>query len=487
MINEHAEYYSNLVKRLCKLPAETEWLELKCNNENPQEIGEYISALSNSAALNERDKAYLIWGVDDVYHNIIGTKFCPAMAKVGNQELENWLLGLLNPNLYIKFINLSIDDKNVVILEIPRAVNIPVSFKGLEYIRIGSYKKKLKDFSEKERALWQSFSTTPYELMPAAENVTEEEVTVLLDCAKYYELMNLPLPTNRAGIIYNMLDEEFIRKNDVGNYTITNLGALLFAKNLNNFRHLKRKAIRVVQYNGTGRTQADREKIFEQGYAVCFSDICGYINTLIPQSEEINADYRKTHIMFPQKAIREMVSNLIIHQQLDVRGAGPMVEIFSTRVETSNPGNLLVDVNRIIDTAPHSRNEAMASFLRIIRVCEERGSGFDRMEEGLGELKIPAPKVETGDNFTRTKLYWYPELSAWDKEDKIRTCYLSTCYNYVNDIAVSNAVLRNRFGVEDKNKAIVSRIIKDTMEAGLIKLSDEKAAPKMRRYIPYWA
>lgn len=284
-----------------------------------------------------------------------------------------------------------------------------------------------------------------------------------------------------------MLDEEFIRKNDIGNYIITNLGALLFAKNLNNFRHLKRKAIRVVQYNGTGRIQADREKVFEQGYAICFSDICDYINTLIPQSEEIGSGYRKEHIMFPPKAIREMVSNLIIHQQLDVRGAGPMVEIFSTRVETSNPGNLLVDVNRIIDTAPHSRNEAMASFLRIIRVCEERGSGFDRMEEGLGELKIPAPKVETGDNFTRTKLYWYPELSAWEKEDKIRTCYLATCYNYVNDVSVSNAVLRNRFGVEVKNKAIISRIIKDTVEAGLIKLSDKNAAPKMRRYIPYWA
>ncbi len=487
MINEQTEYYTNLVKRLCNLPAETEWLELKCNNENPQEIGEYISALSNTAALCERDKAYLIWGIDDVNHDIVGTKFCPAIAKVGNQELENWLVGLLNPNLYIKFINLLIDNRNVVILEIPRAVNIPVSFKGMEYIRIGSYKKKLKDFPEKERALWQSFSVTPYELMPAAENVTEDEVTIYLNCAKYYELMNLPLPTSREGIIHNMLDEDFIRKNDIGNYIITNLGALLFAKNLNDFRHLKRKAIRVVQYNGTGRIQADREKVFEQGYAICFSDICDYINTLIPRSEEIGRGLRKEYTMFPPKAIREMVSNLIIHQQLDVRGAGPMVEIFSARIETSNPGNLLVDVNRIIDTAPHSRNEAMASFLRIIRVCEERGSGFDRMEEGLGELKIPAPKVETGDNFTRTKLYWYPELSAWEKEDKIRTCYLATCYNYVNEVSVSNAILRNRFGVEDKNKAIISRIIKDTMEAGLIKLSDKNAAPKMRRYIPYWA
>ena len=105
----------------------------------------------------------------------------------------------------------------------------------------------------------------------------------------------------------------------------------------------------------------------------------------------------------------------------------------------------------------------------------------------MGELKIPAPKVETGDDFARTKLYWYNNLTEWSKEDKIRTCYLYTCYCYVNEIEVSNSVLRERFGVDEKNKAIISRIIKETREAGYIKLSDENAAPKMRRYIPYWA
>lgn len=156
-------------------------------------------------------------------------------------------------------------------------------------------------------------------------------------------------------------------------------------------------------------------------------------------------------------------------------------------IQESNPGNLLVEVNRIIDTAPHSRNENMASFLRIVRICEERGSGFDRMEEGMSELRIPAPKVETGEDFARTKLYWYNSLNDWSREDKIRTCYLYTCYCYINEIEVANAVMRKRFGIEEKNKSIVSRIIKDTMEAGYIKLSDENAAPKMRRYVPYWA
>jgi len=125
--------------------------------------------------------------------------------------------------------------------------------------------------------------------------------------------------------------------------------------------------------------------------------------------------------------------------------------------------------------------------LRIINICEERGSGFDRMEEGMSELKIPAPKVETTDDFTRVKLFWYPDLNSWKKEDIIRTCYLATCYYYVNGKEVSNAVLRNRFGVEEKNKALMSRIIKDTMRAEMIKLYDESVATKLRRYVPYWA
>ncbi len=208
--------------------------------------------------------------------------------------------------------------------------------------------------------------------------------------------------------------------------------------------------------------------------------------TLIPQEEEIDGGRREEHIMFPRKAVREMLGNVIIHQDLTVHGSGPMMEVFDTRVESSNPGTMLVEINRIIDTAPHSRNENMASFLRIVRICEERGSGFDRMEEGMRDLTIPTPKVETGDDFSRTKLYWYASLSKWTKEDKIRTCYLYTCYCYVNEIEVSNAVLRERFGVDEKNKALVSRIIRDTVDKGLIKIENDAVGVRARRYVPYW-
>jgi len=254
------------------------------------------------------------------------------------------------------------------------------------------------------------FDKSPFELMLALENITEAQVTEYLDCQAYFTLMKLPLPSSRKGIVEKMADENFISEMDNGNYAVTNMGALLFAKDLNQFQHLKRKAVRAIKYNGAGRTNAIREEVFAQGYATAFENICRYIMSLIPQNEEITGTYRREHVMFPEKAVREMVGNVIIHQDLMVRGQDPMLEIFDTRIEASNPGSLLVDMDRIIDTAPHSRNEAMASFLRIIHICEERGSGFDRMEESLRDLKMPSPKVESGDDFVRTKP-WCPALS----------------------------------------------------------------------------
>ena len=144
--NYTAEYLASLIHELCKLPHETEWVEFKVNNSDPQEIGEYISALSNSAALVGKAFAYLVWGVEDTTHALVGTSFKPRAAKVGNEELENWLLRLLTPKIHFRFLDAQIDGKAIVLLEIERAYRQPVQFGGVEFIRVGSYKKKLKEF-----------------------------------------------------------------------------------------------------------------------------------------------------------------------------------------------------------------------------------------------------------------------------------------------------------------------------------------------------
>ncbi len=185
MTSAEQEYYISLIERLRALPDETEWVEFKVNNFGPETIGEYISALSNSAAYCNKEKSYLLWGINDTTHEIEGTKFVPKKEKRGNQELENWLLGNMKPAIDFRFVEVETDKGNVVVMEIPAAVSKPTSFHGVEYIRVGSYKKKLKDFPEKERKLWLSFETKPFELRIAKENVSIPEVTELLDCAAY--------------------------------------------------------------------------------------------------------------------------------------------------------------------------------------------------------------------------------------------------------------------------------------------------------------
>ena len=99
------EYLQGLAQELCKLPYETEWVEFKENNANPEEIGEYVSALANSAVLAGKAFAYMLWGVQDGCQEIVGTTFVPATTKVGEEELENWLLRFLKPKIDFRFYN----------------------------------------------------------------------------------------------------------------------------------------------------------------------------------------------------------------------------------------------------------------------------------------------------------------------------------------------------------------------------------------------
>jgi len=150
-----------LVRELTTLPAETEWVEFKHNKAIPDEIGEYISALANSCALHGKPCAYIVWGVEDRTHRIVGTSFCPHAAKVGNEELENWLAHHLIPRIAVHIHEVDVDGTPVVLFAVQPATNRPVRFKGTEYVRIGSYKKKLHDHPEKERELWRIFERTP--------------------------------------------------------------------------------------------------------------------------------------------------------------------------------------------------------------------------------------------------------------------------------------------------------------------------------------
>ena len=165
----------------------------------------------------------MIWGINDSNHLLCGTDFRYRKARKGNEELEAWLARLCNPRINFRFFEVEMDGFIIVVLEIPCADRQPTNFAGEEYIRIGSNKKKLKDYPDKERALWVLFESKPFELKTAASNLTDEQVISLLDYPKYYDLMEAPIPGNREDIFKDFENEKFIRKDISGKWEITNL------------------------------------------------------------------------------------------------------------------------------------------------------------------------------------------------------------------------------------------------------------------------
>lgn len=480
------EYLIGLVKELIKLPHETQWLEFKVDNGKPDEIGEYISALSNGAALEEKSHGYLIWGIEDSNHEVVGTNFDVSNSKVGNEQLENWLLRLLTPRIYFRFSELVFSQKRLVILEVERANVCPVQFKNTEYIRVGSYKKLMKDYPEIERKLWRTFDHENFEDLTAKADLQSDEVLQLIDYPSYFSLMELPLPEDRFRILEKLEEELIIKKSLPGNWNITNLGASLFARKLSDFNQLKRKAVRVIQYSGNSRIETLREQEINMGYACGFEGLISYVSNLLPHNEIIGQAIRKEVAMYPELAIRELVANALIHQDFTIRGTGPMIEIFSERMEITNPGTPLVSIERFIDSPPKSRNESLAVMMRRIGVCEERGSGFDKVVYLTELFQLPSPIIEATEAHTKVTIFAHLDFKVMSKEDKVRACYWHCCLKYVNREYMTNTSLRERFGLENKDAPVISRILKDAMEMKYIKLLDTDTNPRYYKYVPFW-
>jgi len=308
-----------LLDELLKHPHEVEWLEFKENNSNPAEIGEYISAIANAACLHDKPHGYLIYGIEDETHHVKGTSFKPKLTKKGNEELENWLARCLNPRIDFKIYEINFYDKPVIIFIIDAAQNQPVAFNGSNYIRVGSYKKKLVDHPEKERKIWHKTSKKPFEKQIALSSLTDDEILHLLDYSNFFRLMQLNLPSNKQNILEALTRKKLIEK--VNNYyNILNIGAILLANNVADFPTVKRKAVRIIHYKENDRLNTLKEKQGIKGYAIAFEKIVTYIIDQLPQNEVINQALRQEVKMYPSLAIRELVANALIHQDFNETG-----------------------------------------------------------------------------------------------------------------------------------------------------------------------
>lgn len=462
---------------------ESEFIEFKDSNANPDNIGELISALANGAVLSDKEEAYLVYGINDD-RKIVGTTFNPH-KKFHNQVLMNYL------RINIKYLNNIIlregyvDEKYLVIFIIPRAILYPVEYKGEAFIRIDSAKKKLREHPDIARELWGKLLTESFEENYASSLIDEQGVFDLLDFSPYFIKQEKAIPNNNKQIIEIML-ETGVLVNKIGKYYITNLGAILFAKNLSDFKTLINREVRIIKYSTENKSSVERSLDFTQGYAICIDKILEAIKLLSPTEEYIEGITRKERSIFINNIVRELLPNTLLHQDFCTGGYCPRVEIYKNRIEFSNSGTPVIKPERFLDLN-RSRNSGIIRLTRTMHICEERGMGIDNAETACAKNFLPSIKPSASDGITKVIVFGHKTLRQFTKADRINLVYMHCCLQYANQQNLTNESLRSRFPNGVMSPTVSSRWISEAVKEGFIVRFDQSSSRKNTSYIPIWA
>lgn len=462
------------LERWLLLPSETEHLEFKeaKNHYETPKLFRYCVALANEGG------GKLVLGVTDKRpRQVVGSQ---AFSNL--EEIKTRLLDKLKVRVEVD--SVAHPRGRVLVFHVPpRPIGTPLHLDGVYLMRAGDAlvpmtPDKLRRIFDEGKADFLS--------QVAKSNLAADEVVSLLDTQGYFDLLELPYPAERAGVLERFASEKLIQQRE-GSYEITNLGALLFAKDLDAFEGLARKAPRVIVYNGKNKLATRSDQSIPKGYAVGFATLINYVNAHLPSNEVIGRALRETTRMFPEIAVRELIANALIHQDFTETGTAVVIELYSDRLEITSPGQPFIKPERFIDEYK-SRNERLADLMRRLRICEEKGSGIDKVIHSVEAFQLPAPDFRVTDTHTVVVLFAHKAFDEMDRNDKVRACYQHCCLKYVMNEKMTNQSLRERFKLRAANADQVSRIIRETVNAGKIKPDDpESASKRYIRYVPFWA
>lgn len=475
-----------LIDELRNGGSENACAEFKHNNDDPDMIGKLVSALSNSARALGKEVAYVVWGIEDGTGAVLGTNFNPDAKTVSGQAFVFRLAQLLKPSPAFHFREVAHPDGRVILLEIPAATVSPVEYHGTAYVRIGNATPRLSDHPEWYQKLITNLRPYVWEMGNAKTFVDVDTVLELLNYPAYFKLTSQKLPDGKAAIVERLEAERLITRDVGGRWNITNLGAILFATDLAKFDEaIARKAVRFVSYAGKNKAATVNHRIDGKfGYATGFSGLVEFIDGLLPKIEQIGPAFRETRPLFPQIAIRELIANSLVHQDMTISGAGPQIALFEDRLEITNPGVPLVSTDRMIDLPPRSRNPMIAAFMRRIGLCEEQGSGLDKTVIAIEELHLPPPKFQAAADSLQVILYGPRPFADMTPAERVQAAYQHAVIKWLEGDKMRNASLCDRLGVDRKNAAQITLVIKEALNQGYLKPAD----PQHPRagYYPFW-
>lgn len=466
----------------------------------PQELNEidWKASLSNnnkklsqhlSAFANHPGGGYLAFGIDDKTGSVLGIDKAKADSIV--EKLTSISRDSLAPEAKLDHTIIEFNAKNILIIYIKESAVKPVHLRSgtIEdsFIRTGGTTRLAT--RHEIGALLLNSKNLRWEELHASKLLSGDEIISLLEYQTILELLERPSTIGKDEALKWMETEKMIEKVDGAGYYITNFGAIISARNINNFDGLLRKAARVIKYNGLNKVDTASEMVGQKGYAIGFIGLITYLKALLPSSEVIKNALRTETCIYPEIALRELIANALVHQDFTIKGNSVMVEIFANRIEISNPGRLLPSkkIDRLIGTNPESRNDLLASAMRRYKICEERGSGLIKAVNAIELFGLPPLSFEQGENYFKVTMFTPKVFADMTPAERVEACYQHATLKYLSGGAMTNTTLRERLKVSEKSRSMISRVIKEALDIGKIKLKNpDNPSVKFAEYVPYW-
>lgn len=440
------------------------------------------------AFANHPNGGFMVFGIADDGATLKGVTQ-DVVAEITN-TLTNFGRDAVEPPIRLDHAVVEYEGVPLLFVQVPEQAHKPVHRRGKSieetWIRSGGTTRKAS--RQEIGALMLNSRAPHWEELRASALLPAAEVIDKLDLPTIAKLLERPLPEDDAELLRWLADENIVEPDGNG-YYVTNFGGIAAARRLDQFESLARKRIRVIRYRGTNKVETIDELEGQKGYAVGFEGLIAYLKQLLPHSEIIQQSLRERVSVYPEIALRELIANALIHQDFSITGAGPTIELFDDRITFTNPGGLLPGKkpDRLIGTTPESRNELLASAFRRYRICEERGTGFQKVVSAIELFGLPPVAFTPLDNAFQVTLYAPRKFADMAQPERIEACYQHAVLQYLSSQTLTNTTLRERLKVNEKQRNQITNLIADAVAAGRIKRKDGSTGNKFAEYLPYWA
>jgi ATP-dependent DNA helicase RecG len=457
------------------LPKESRGVEFKeaKSRFDTEKLLDYCTAIANCGG------GVLILGVTDRSpREVCGTR---AVGKPRDAEL------LIHQKLGLDVVirEHGCNASRVVVVKIPnRLPGVPVNNNGRYLTRKGESLVPMEAtelvaiVNEKRTSVLESISMNA---------VSEDELDRYIDMSAFFELSDSEVPEDigRRASVY--VANRFLAQEFDGLYGITMMGGLLFARDLRKFPSVVHRRLRFIKYRGMSKIDASLDREYWRGYALEFDDFLADIRREVPMIEDIGKARRTNTPLYLDVTIRELVANAMSHQDFDAQPGQIRVELYENRLEVTNPGRPVMDVKEFVRMS-NPRNVDLSAKMREMNMCENRGSGIQRL---LSENEIHRradPEFQVVSSLTKARITGKQNFTSLTLEERLWAVFMHTSFRYESGGYMTNATFRERYGLGKAKTALVTNAINTAIEAKMIRQYDETSqSRRYAKYVPFWA